>query len=157
MNIPIYYYLITLILFVILFRLSRKMPFSLLISYLFLIFVSTVLNRKSTNTPMYEFSPFWYFREGSINRDLFNQLKANIVMFLPVGLLWSSASKKPAMTVFFASLISAFIELLQFVLHKGQCEVSDVINNTIGAVIGSMLYCFIIWFRQQIVIKNNCK
>lgn len=133
------------------------MPFSLLISYLFLIFVSTVLNRKSTNTPMYEFSPFWYFREGSINRDLFNQLKANIVMFLPVGLLWSSASKKPAMTVFFASLISAFIELLQFVLHKGQCEVSDVINNTIGAVIGSMLYCFIIWFRQQIVIKNNCK
>lgn len=154
MNIPLFYYFIALILFIVLYQISRKTSFCLLSSYLFLIFVSTVLNRKSTTAPMYEFSPFWYFRGGKINNDLFNQLKANIAMYIPVGLLGSCAFGKPVMTTLFAFLSSAFIELLQFVFHKGQCEVSDVINNMIGAVIGSIIYSFIIWFRKQIIIDK---
>ena len=37
-------------------------------------------------------------------------------------------------------LLSAEIELTQFVFRLGVCELDDVLNNTIGAAIGSLLF-----------------
>ena len=62
----------------------------------------------------------------------------NVIVFIPVGLLLGIAFKQ--MTWWKALLIgcgiSAVIELLQFFLMRGFSEVDDVMNNTVGCLIG---------------------
>ena len=43
------------------------------------------------------------------------------------------------MTVFVCILISAGIEIVQLITHRGLFEFDDIIHNTIGAVIGAVI------------------
>lgn len=59
----------------------------------------------------------------------------NILLFIPLGFL---LGRKQAIAI--GLLLSAGIELTQFVFRLGVCELDDVLNNTIGAAIGSLLF-----------------
>ena len=48
--------------------------------------------------------------------------------------------KNPIVTVIAGCLFSGTIEIMQYITGRGLTEVDDVITNTIGAVVGVLMY-----------------
>ena len=71
-------------------------------------------------------------------------LLGNIAIFIPFGALLTFFRRKERVIVFQVTLLSFFvscaIELLQLFTRVGSCDVDDVILNTLGGFIGSMIY-----------------
>lgn len=56
-------------------------------------------------------------------------------------------------TVITGCLFSGTIEIMQYITGRGLTEVDDVITNTIGAVVGVVIYKLVSVFYQ--VYQNN--
>lgn len=124
----------------------------MLIAYCFLIFATTVLARTSQDIVSYDLTPFRLFQIDKwwTEQDLMLQIKANVLMFLPIGFLLMLVGKGlkgklirvlyTTVSIFAGSIFSVLIEYMQYRLHRGLCEVDDVIHNTFGTVIGVVLY-----------------
>ena len=63
-----------------------------------------------------------------------NQILANIIMFVPVGVLVGWIWRWRGLWV--AAGLSVGIEILQLITARGLCEFDDVIHNMVGAAIG---------------------
>ena len=78
--------------------------------------------------------------QGDTTYFLINFL-GNIATFLPIGffpmLLFSKMTVKRVTLIGFCS--SLFIEVCQIVIQRG-CDVDDLILNTLGALLGALLY-----------------
>ncbi len=79
------------------------------------------------------------------------QLISNIGIFIPLGCLipWSTRARfKETLGLCFA--FSLLIELAQLVTRAGYCEVDDVINNTVGAALGYLMWRMLsfLWGRM---------
>ena len=110
----------------------------LLIEYVFLIFCSAVLLRKSVPIRKYDFHLFWsYGQEALIAENIMN-----VLAFIPIGFLLGVSFKFISWrhAFLFALLFSISIELFQFVFYKGFCEIDDVMHNTAGCLMGYLLY-----------------
>ena len=142
MNIPAYYYLIASIIYGLFMCTTKKLPLSLLMSYIFLVIAQTIIIRTPQKTASLQLLPLWFLRgESGINRDVLNQVAANTVMFIPIGYLLSFYVGKYA--ILLGILLSSIIESVQFFTHRGLAETDDVISNTIGTIIGCVL--FLLW------------
>lgn len=126
------------------FRYSMVM---LLFGYIFLLFSSTVFFRIASDTPQYNFVPFWsYVAAYNGEEELVSENLLNVVVFIPIGLLVGLLIKGPLysrswmITLLIGLSLSLCIETLQFVLKKGFSEIDDVIHNTIGFFIGGILW-----------------
>ena len=66
----------------------------------------------------------------------------NLAMFLPVGFCTSVLLRRPfwLKILLLSSILSCCIELSQFVLSRGVCDINDVINNAIGGLLGYWAY-----------------
>ena len=64
----------------------------------------------------------------------------NIAWFVPWGLFFRAYLAKPAwISVLSGTLLSLFIEVMQFVFGTGYSEIDDLILNTLGAAAGCIL------------------
>lgn len=104
----------------------------MLIGYAFLILAETVLIRKPFQGEHIKLELFWSWRAWNVQKE---QILANVIMFLPVGVLAGRICRWKGLWVAFG--LSAAIEILQLVTSRGLCEFDDVIHNMIGAVIGT--------------------
>ncbi len=95
--------------------------------YIFFILWGTLFTRDTRATRIVK-GLFWEVRMG-----FWWDIALNILMFIPLGFLLGGKGWK---AVLFGFLLSAFIELTQYVFLLGYCEADDVLNNTIGAVVG---------------------
>lgn len=95
---------------------------------------------------------FWIL---PINTWEWVMLAANVLLFLPIGLLlplgWREQSWKTiALT---GMLVSLGIEIAQWVLGTGWLDLQDVITNTMGALLGFAVYrClppYHFWVRKK--------
>jgi len=66
----------------------------------------------------------------------------NVVIFIPLGIYagilfgrWNFGKK-----LFFFFLISAIVEGLQYILRIGAFDVTDIITNTLGGIIGLIIF-----------------
>lgn len=121
----------------------------LLFGYIFLLFGSTVFFRIASDTPQYNFVPFWsYVAAYNGEEELVSENLLNVILFIPIGLLVGLLMKGPffsrswMITLIIGLSLSLCIETLQFVLKKGFSEIDDVIHNTIGFIIGEILWTF---------------
>lgn len=163
MGISPLYYLTAVAIFLILNKTWKKVSVSLLISYCFLIFATTVLARTSRENVSYNLTPFRLFQNNEwwSKHDLMLQIKANVLMFVPIGFLLMLFGKelrvKLVRTLYIIAVIvtgflfSALIEYMQYKLHRGLCEVDDVVHNTIGTLIGVVLY----WIISRVFTELN--
>ena len=72
----------------------------------------------------------------------FGEIILNVVIFVPLGIYagilferWIFAKK-----LFFFFLISLIVEGLQFLLAVGAFDITDIITNTLGGIIGLMIF-----------------
>lgn len=120
------------------------------LSYLFVVIGATMLSRGSN----YEYNmvtPLFYSYKTAWNNWSVREWRniiLNICMFVPFGLLLPMGIKwfgKCYRTYIAGFLFSLFIELSQMLFKIGIFEPDDLMNNTLGAVIGFGL--FIVLFK----------
>lgn len=115
----------------------RRIGLSCLIPYLFLVFAVTVFLRSPNEGSSLILEPFKSYRQYYTNDFMWFEIRANILLFIPIGFFVPMTIKKPAwLPLLIGAGISVSIELLQLVLHRGTCETDDVISNSIGLIIG---------------------
>lgn len=77
---------------------------------------------------------------------------ANVLLFVPVAFLAGVLWRRPILAGLGASALSAGVELIQAVVPAigRACDTSDLITNTIGAVIGGLLaHAVLYWQRRR--------
>lgn len=115
----------------------------LLIELMTVIYCSTVIFRKTGEARGYDIHPFWSY--GAIEGgkvELLAENVMNVVVFVPIGILLGIGfAKWPWWKAIGAGcLFSMSIEAMQFVFKRGFCEVDDVMHNTLGCIIGYMMF-----------------
>ena len=105
---------------------KRKIFVSL---YILIILWITLFSREPMTTRIFR-GLFWEIEMG-----YWNNIIQNILLFIPLGFL--IGGKRGVIT---GVLLSIGIESIQFIFRLGYCELDDVLNNTIGAAIGSLLF-----------------
>lgn len=115
----------------------RRIGLSLLVPYVFLVLAVTVFLRSSSESAQIILEPFYSYKEYFTNDFTWFEIRANILLFIPIGFLLPMAVKKPVFVPLLVGVgFSVTIECLQCLLHRGTCETDDVISNTIGLLIG---------------------
>ena len=145
MDIPLWYYAVAAAMAIVLFLCRRKWSLCLLIPYLFLIVAITILVRKSMASSKLILQPFWSYGKW---KDQSNQVLANILMFIPVGILARNLWKWKSIP--FAAGFSAMIELTQYFTKRGYCEFDDIFHNTLGALLGLLICLGISWLYNSV-------
>ncbi len=115
----------------------------LLLQYVFVLYSSTFIFREPRKERKYNFQPFWNYNEieeGDI--VVLREILMNVAVFIPIGLLLGVIFSRLAWwkVVLLGSLISMFIEFSQFAFMRGFAETNDVIHNTLGCLIGYIIY-----------------
>ena len=117
--------------------LVRRIALSLLIPYLFLTIVATVITRSPSAEAQIMLEPFRTYRHYYTDDFTWFEIRANVLLFIPIGFLLPMVIKKPVWLPPIIGIgISVIIELIQLITHRGMCETDDVISNTIGFLIG---------------------
>lgn len=129
-----------------------------LVEYIFLLFCSTVIFRKSNIIQSVGFRPL-----GSLSflvkwqTMVVAEKLMNIVVFIPVGLLSSIAYGKLRwwQALLLGGFVTITIEILQLFLNRGFAEFDDVFNNILGCMIGFSLHKVIFYCAKFITIRIN--
>lgn len=90
-----------------------------------------------------------------INNKLdLSEMVMNAVIFIPLGIYLGVLFNKLTIgrKIFFIFLISLICEVSQFILGVGASDITDIINNVLGGIIGLMIYKGI-----GKIMKNNNK
>lgn len=101
----------------------------LVVIYILIILWITLFSREPMTTRIFR-GLFWEIEMG-----YWNNIIQNILLFIPLGFLIGGKRG-----IIAGVLLSIGIELTQYIAVLGYCELDDVLNNTIGAAIGALLY-----------------
>lgn len=127
----------------------------LLGSYLSVLIWAAILSRPKNSRVSVDFFGFGFLL--SLNPHNIAFVIENIVMFIPFGFLLPSVLKKinsipkAAIFGFCASLV---LETTQLITGRGFFEVVDILNNTIGFVLGYILLIFFAKSKGQKKLIN---
>lgn len=111
-----------------------------------IVLLFTVLGRRSNKTDeiVYNLELFrcYHIIFMEHNRPMLISALENIMMFVTIGFTLSVVFKKHRVIIPIALsfALSLCIEICQLLLHSGVFELDDLFNNTLGAVIGIILY-----------------
>ena len=125
----------------------------ILLEYMLLLLVLAVFTRTVRSESAVDLSPFWSYRairDGS--KSLSTQIIANVVAFIPIGLLSSCVFGRIKWwrALLFGGAFSLLIETLQFVLKRGHVETDDVMHNVLGCAIGLGVYAGVTWALKRV-------
>lgn len=93
--------------------------------------------------PLKEINRFITYREVLGMKAVMLNIVGNIAAFVPLGIflpICSSYSKRLWRTVLYSFELSFLVEVLQLVFRVGTFDVDDLILNTLGGLIGFLLY-----------------
>lgn len=126
-----------------------------------IVLLFTVLGRRSykTDDMIYNLELFSCYRRifAEHNQPMLISVLQNIVMFVPIGFSLAVIFKKhriiiPTLISFGFSLC---IEVCQLLLKSGFFELDDLFNNTLGAIIGIILYLICRFFVKSMKRKER--
>lgn len=116
----------------------------LLAFYLSQVIGITLLNRSITEEARFDLNLVEVYRIAlNGNEVFFTQIIGNILMFVPFGILVPMCFVRMRgvfRMLILSFLFSIFIELTQLYTHTGLFELVDLLNNTLGGVIGYILF-----------------
>lgn len=121
----------------------NALPHILLFEYIVLFMCFAVFFRSYNENYSIQRHVFWSYIHNT--KDLSKDNYINIAVFIPVGVLTSIISRRYAVVkaLLLGLLISETIECCQIIFQRGTFDVDDILNNTFGALLGSIV-CWII-------------
>lgn len=121
----------------------------LLAAYLIFTFYLTVVSRASSGVDLIRTE--WLEGYKSIHDVYANSENyLNILLFVPIGCLVGLIANKYRLMygVLVGLFVSETIECSQLIWQRGTFDVNDLMNNTIGAMIGGMIAAAVIFIRR---------
>lgn len=125
----------------------------LFVLYIIAIGYITIFSRDGSSNDTSILLSFDSIKQALDTRSLepVNHLFLNMVMFIPVGVLlpaiYPSRLNSIGIVAMAGLMCSTLIESVQLFLRIGQCDIEDLVGNTLGAVIGLLLYRLYLRFR----------
>lgn len=127
------------------------------LSYLVFVFGATFLTRAggySNNYQITNLIPFTSYKEAwnSFSETEWRNLILNIILFVPMGVLVPIVSPKLQKfwkTCGIGLVISLCIEVIQYIFKRGIVEFDDVLNNTLGTMIGFGIIMLILYIAYN--------
>lgn len=123
-------------------RIRRKQIASMILLefYMALVYSSTVFTRQPMERHL-QLVPLavWKAAFWDHSRDALMDGLLNILLFLPIGWLLVTACRRTRQLprlVLYGTAFSLFIEASQFIFRRGFSSVDDLLNNTIGCLLG---------------------
>lgn len=123
-------------------RIRRKQIASMILLefYMALVYSSTVFTRQPMERHL-QLVPLavWKAAFWNHSRDALMDGFLNIILFLPIGWLLVTACRRTRQLprlVLYGTAFSLFIETSQFIFRRGFSSVDDLLNNTIGCLLG---------------------
>ncbi|WP_257008163.1 VanZ family protein [Bacillus sp. FJAT-45350] len=111
----------------------------------------------------YNLTPFRsIYRISVYSKDIMDPIRillGNIVLFIPFGLLLPLAFKKFAKSffiiIFMGMSVSIFIEICQFVFTYRVSNIDDVILNTVGTMIGVIVFKIVRIVKRRVIFMHS--
>lgn len=113
---------------------GKRINILLLLSYIIFIIYMTLLYRTQADGGL-ELGLFWSYSQFFSSPQLRLEILNNIWLFLPLGTILYKL-KPQWQVLLFAGLLSAGIEITQYLTGVGVCEFDDVFSNVLGSLIG---------------------
>lgn len=121
-------------------RRSQITSIILLGLYMALVYSSTVFTRQPMERHLHlVLLAEWKAAFSGHSRDALTDGFLNILLFLPIGWLLVTACRRTRQLprlVLYGAAFSLFIETSQFIFSRGFSSVDDLLNNTIGCLLG---------------------
>ena len=95
------------------------------------------------------------------NSRILEQICLNILMFIPLGFLLPDSfvyfAEKTWKVIIAGCLFSALIEVGQYILHVGLCELDDLFDNTLGCFVGLLIWKIVrrVFFRKGVMSRQE--
>ena len=113
----------------------------MLTGYVFLVICTTIIFRECYSEARYALIPFDTYESLYIKRIA--QIILNVILFVPIGLFGGVTIKEFKKVALCGLILSVVIETTQLITKTGICSTDDVIHNTIGCVLGYLVYLMI--------------
>lgn len=128
------------------------------VAYIFMVLWITLLGRKANGSVNMLLSPFWEYKKffQHMSFHTAHDIVLNMLMFMPFGFLLPLSFPKMShlkYIIIFAVLFFALIETGQLLFSRGWCEFDDIFNNTVGAIIGYLVYIIYIKIHKKVERK----
>lgn len=125
-------------------RLPYPLFLGLLIMYsiclIILLFIRPT-NQSYHSINLFPFSTISFYLSGKVNLLIsFYNLAANIGLFVPYGIYFMVKNLSPLKRIFLPLTSIALIEILQFITHRGNLDIDDLILNMVGVFLGYFLF-----------------
>ena len=125
-----------------------------------MILFRTLLNRQLWMNPLSDVMGGWGIWE-TVNgeRELTTECIENVIMMVPfsavvawtfgekIGISWKRILWQSEKIAF---IFSISIEMLQLLLRLGTFQLSDIFYNTVGGMIGGLMYCAVMKVRKRL-------
>ncbi|MDR7236659.1 VanZ family protein [Neobacillus drentensis] len=99
------------------------------------------------------FSTISFYLSGKENGLIsFYNLAANVCLFIPYGIYIGLKSYSLLKAFLVPLVIIAFIEVLQYVTHRGSLDIDDLILNLFGVILGNLLFPI---FKKIIIVSSK--
>ena len=85
--------------------------------------------------------PFYY--ADDVGRLHLREVILNILIFVPFGLYLRMLSASPKKSIIFGAAFSLTLELCQLILAIGSFDITDLITNTLGVILGICFYALL--------------
>ena len=128
------------------FRQLKKGMLAMFLIYLLGVAYITIFSRDvKTGDTLIQMAPFAAFTQKRANSaEMINHMLLNVGMFVPLGLLFPLIYPEKLSHWGYILGIgltgTVLIETTQLLLRLGVCDIDDIIANTLGAVVGYVIY-----------------
>lgn len=133
--------------------------------YIAVMFVTVFLSRESGSRQGIDMTLFGTWGETPQAHAFVIE---NILLFVPFGILYplavSTTDRKPDLrkkigwekfTVLLGFLISVGIETVQLITERGYCQLDDVVMNTLGALVGYVVFASLKFWTGLVFEKQT--
>lgn len=144
---------------------AGKIIFILYIAFIiyFLLFSEWYGRSSSMQTYHYnlrlfkEIRRFWKYREQLGAYAVFTNLFGNILVFVPFGFFMPMASRRRSgfSALFYSFGLSLCVETFQLLAKVGSFDVDDLLLNTVGGVLGYMVFVIGAAVRRKYDKRKN--
>ena len=146
------------------FQIQKSLCFPCEIIYLYFLFDYTLLSRTFIwDNPLQKWMDGWWLGIGSNGKVNYESIE-NIIFFIPyLSLLYVSFPKlreyswwkqlKLAFSISFGT--SLLIETIQLITRLGAFQLSDLTYNTLGGIMGFLLFCLVNTIKKAVQVKSR--
>ena len=103
----------------------------------------------------------WYGRDVSGTQEYrcMTNLFGNVLIFVPFGFFLPMASRYRSLlgTLFYSLGLSFGVEIFQLITKVGSLDVDDMLLNTIGGIVGYLLFLICNGVRRRWIANENRK